>query len=725
MEQKAKPKTWPLWLPVLLGSIAAISLIFHLANPVSSPDLWWHMLHGRHILESGSLIIDHSIFTWTPAASYFPYTGWLGQIFLYLTYEFAGSTGLLALRYAIFFLIIILAWRYAISRGISTNPITWAIVAIAMALTWQAPLIKTELFTVGFFATTTWLYYHMRYKGDQAWRLPYLIPLILVIWVNTHGAFVVASLFFITTIIGEIFNIKFSPNQAMAPKLRKHYFYALGLCFPALFITPFGYDLPQLIISEILSQKGFHSRITGYVPTYLFNVPPYYLLDYLIMAMILFVLLIWQKLKQKQIDWVIILTFVGYSVIFTQLARVTFFLSPVFLFACLDMLASKEGSWFWPSTKLAKTVIAIISMSVVTLIGGRTVNDAYCKLFGDENGIKKAFNISASFPVEETEFIKRFLPGTKIGNMYRDGGYLEYHLWPDKKALIDTRYFPFRSWILDYFDFVDGIDIDKFVDNHPADFWLVNYKFANPFKWFKESDKWSLAFLGASGAIFIPTSDAPEKPIIASDIKDKITLENYAIVFRAAISLNDLTFARQIHRAAASIQDTSCLEHKKLTREMKETIVGYQAFNDGNYLDAAQILEKRYHYLFTQEKAADAMMKLAAQAWEKGDILSARNWYLNIFSMLKKVTFADIYNFTLIDWHYRFYNKDGFVKPTDNFHWQKFVVFMLTQEEIKLPSSHFITKTANAMKEGEYRGDAKLIPRNSITRSNIETKIKK
>ncbi len=711
-QKKVEARLWPLWVPILLGMIAVTSLFIQLSNPIISADLWWHMLHGRQILESGSLVADHSIFTWTPAISYFPYTSWLGQIILYLIYEFTGSTGLMALRYGVFFLIFMLGWRYALTRGITNNPITWTVIFIGIALTWQAPLIKTELFTTCLFTTVIWLYFHMRYRGDQAWWMTYLLPFILLIWVNTHGAFIMAALFFTAAIVGEILNSKFSPNQAMSPRQKRHFFIALALCLPVLFISPYGYDLPYSIIKEVvLTDTGFHSRVSSYIPTYLFNVAPYYLLDYFVVAIFTFIFLLWQKLKNKQTDWVVILAFLGYSAIFPKLARVTFFLGPVFIFICLDMLAEKKESWAWSSSKATKTVLAILCLSLSTLMGWRTFDNNICRLSSYQDGIKQSFGVSASFPITETEYIKKNLHGKKIGNMYRDGGYLEYHLWPEKQAMIDTRYFPFRSWINDYFDFVDGKDIDEFVKDHPADFWLVNYKFANPVSWFIRSSDWKPAFLGPTGAVFVPSAAASEKPQIASNLRSRLEINDYVHSFRASIALKDLTFAKRIYEAATSTHGTACSGHVFLTHEMRDSIAGIEAYNAGKYQEAYRILKKNTVFIQTQGKAADALMNLAQRSLDQGDIRAARDWYLKIFKMLPKVGYQDIFNLALLDRKYRFSNIKGLQMPTDDLHWQRLVTLILMERD-KIPQAlSIIVKTAEAMKDGSYDGTVKLLPR--------------
>ncbi len=704
-------QTWPRWIATILAIIVFISLIVQLAHPVGAADLWWHMALGRHILESGSLIIDHSIFTWTPATSYHVYNSWLADIILYLTYDLTGPGGLIIIRYSIFFLLFLLGWRYAATRGISANPITWLIIIIALALTRPSLLIKPELFTIGFMIVTVWLFFHMRASGDRARHLPYLFPLMLVVWINMHGAFFISSIFFAAAGIGEILNSRFCPSQAMPPRLKKHFFIALALCLPAILVSPFGYELPLTIIREVLTANGTGKHILAYRPTYMFNGPPFYMLDYMIAAMLLFVFLIWQKLKARQTDWVVILIFLGYSALFTQLVRVTYFLGPVFLFVCLDLLAKKSDSWAWPSSKSLRVLIIILCVSLTSLIGWRTVSSNSCSIADAGYDLKRIFGINSMHQITEAEYIKKNLSGTKIGNVYRDGGYLLYQLWPEKQVMVDPRYFPFKDWIEDYFAFAEGKNIEQFTKNHRPDYWLINYNFTHLFSWFNHSHDWKIAFLGPRGAIFIPSDHSDEKPIISPDIATMTGFGDIVSAFIVAIQLDDLTFAKRLLETARNNLGNSCYDKTALIREMGDTITGVQAYTKENYEETVRLLGKKTKYIAVQSKAADALMKLAEQSWMRGDILSARNWYLKVFDILPRITMADIYNFALLDWSYRHSDTQALPKPKDDLNWKKFATYILMQKEKILPEHRFIMEKAKAMLEERYDGTARLIRR--------------
>ncbi len=704
-----KWQPWPSWVSVILGLVTLAILIVQISQPISANDLWWHMALGRHILESGSLIIDHAIFTWTPASSYHVYNSWLADILLYLTYDYTGTFGLIALRFGIYFLLFYLAWRYALTRGIAGNPITWVVVLVALALIWPAFLIKPELFTVGFFTLVVWLYFHMRYRGDHAWKLPYLFPLILIIWINVHGAFFVSSLFFAAAGIGEIMNGQFSPSQAMPSRLRKHFFIALFLCIPAIMASPFGYELPLSIISDVLTSEGMNKYIVSYKPTFEFNGAPLYMLDYMLLAMLLFVLLLWQKLKNRKTDWVVILTFLGYCAIFTQVARLAFFLGPVFMFTSLDLLAEKKNSWVWSPSKTIKTIVIALCITITAIVGWRTANDNSCKLFGSEDSIKRLFGVSSVFPIAETEYIKNNLAGRKVGNMYRDGGYLLYHLWPGKQVMIDPRYFPFKGWINSYIDFTQGKDIEKFINHNHADFWLINYHDPSLFHWFYRSKDWKLDLLGATGAIFTPEDGLDTEPKVSPAIATIMGFGDLPTAFIAAIQMNDLKFAKLLFAVAKTKQGIFCNKNIVITREMGDAIAGLQAYNNGNYAEAARILGKETKYIKTQNKAARGLMLLAEQYWNRGDISSARDMYLKAFKINSLKTITDLYNFTLIDWLYRHSDAGKSREINGDLHWQKLANFILAQEDKIQQSQRYIVATARAMKDGRYDGTAKFV----------------
>lgn len=702
---------------ILLAAITILTLIIQLSVPIASTDIWWHMALGKHILNSGSLIVDHSLFTWTPALSYLVYNSWLSEIILYLIDEYWGTGGLIALRYFVFLGILALGWHFSIKRSIAANPLAWLIIILSFTLMWGVNLIKPELFSLGFMSVVVWLYYTMRYAGDRGWYLPYLYPVIFALWVNIHGAFFLSSLFMAAIVVGEFLNAKFSPTQAMPGKLRIHFVISIGLCIPAIMLNPFGYELPlEIVRTALFGSLVAQDHIIAYRPTFFLNFPPLFLLDYLIASMLIFVFLIWQKLKLRKTDWVAILSYLAYCALFVQMGRVTYFLGPVFLFTALDLLAHKQRSWAWPSSKWAKYLLIVVSITCVVFVSARFIYQVRCDLANPTARIERMFNPTINTIAESANYIEKRLSGTRIGNIYEDGGYLMYRFWPQKKVMIDPRALPFPDWIDSYFEFTEGKNIQKFVRNYDADFWLINYAFPEVSKWFLASKDWSLAFIGPNGSVFVPATISTEEPEVSNKIDTLDNLPAISKMLSFAFILEDQSLIQGIYDAASSNLCKKCGNSKVYLEELDNTITGMDYYRKGDYREAANRWSKPSNFIFSQGKAADSLMKLAESDWENGDIVSARNAYLEIIILFPQVATWDAYNFAVLDWHYRHSGHENLPEPYDELHWESILSTLLDNKENLLPEEQaFIAETAQKMKAGTFARSVRLIPRDSGT----------
>jgi len=697
---------------ILFGVIIFIVLTIQLSAPISSTDLWWHIALGRYILESKSLIIDHSVFTWAPARAYSTYNSWISDITLYLTDQYLGTTGLISLRFMVFIGIVALFWQFSIKRGITRHPLAWVILFISLTFTWGANLIKPELFSVGLMAIVVWLYYSMRRAGAHAWYIAYLFPIIFMFWVNIHGAFFLSSLFFASAVLGELLNTKLSPGQAMSAKLRKHFFAGLALCVPAILLNPYGYELPLSIINMVLSGSVVgQQNIRAYQPTFLLNAPPLYLLDYLIASMVLFVFLIWQKLKSREIDWVVIFAYIIYCFLFIQMARLTYFLGPVFLFTGLELLAYRSRSWAWPTNKWVKGLIVVISIAIVSTIAGRVLYLQQCALQRPLYRIEKLLDPSINTIAEAATYAEQNLSGKKIGNLYEAGGYLMYRFWPGKKTLIDPRAFPFTTWIQSYFDFYNGNNIEEFLSTHSADFWLIDYKNPALIGWFSTSIDWSLAFVGPNASVFVPATAARIVPEISNKIDKLDNLPAITRILSLAFQINNPQLARRVYRAAVqNLCKTSSTE--LYNEELGYTVSALEYYALGDYRKAADLWKIPGKYIASKGKAADALMKLAEMEQSNGNPLKARMAYLEIVQLSPEVTMVDAYNFALLDWAYRQTNNQTVPGLNDAMHWEPITETILENQHKLQPSQNTIIDTLKQMQAGSYRGPISLLPRN-------------
>ncbi len=169
------------WLTVLL--------IFIMAARISiDSDTWWHLRAGAWIVEHRQLPISDP-FSFTRQNIEWRYPGWLVEVPMYWIYSRFGPGGLnlwTALLIAITF-----GFVYQTADG---KPLLRAFViilaAIASAVYWSArPHLVTLLFTS---ITIFILEHENRHPNKQTLRWVAIgLPLIMLIWVNCHGGFLI------------------------------------------------------------------------------------------------------------------------------------------------------------------------------------------------------------------------------------------------------------------------------------------------------------------------------------------------------------------------------------------------------------------------------------------------------------------------------------------------------------------------------------------------------
>ena len=424
-----KQPTWAHWLAWLLAINGVVILGIKYSVPISDYDLWWHMAIGRHILDTGQLVVNHAIFTWTLTTAYFTYNTWIADCLLYLIYYHTGSIGIFTLKCFAYIGFFALAVYFALRGEHRLNPLIWVIISLGMVLAFVAQIAPLELFSFVFMYITVFVYFFIRAIGAKAWAICYLFPIIAILWVNSHGAFILSAAFFLSISCGEILNIWFGSPKALPAPLRIHFFIALALCLPALLLNPYGYELPLNIISgkfySTSELETFAHAIGGWEPTSAHNVPPYYAIDYLLAAMAIYVILIWQPLQYKHVDWVAMLAFLAYSFLYVKFTRATYFLAPVFVFISLDLLTYQENRWIWPQALIPKLMIAVLCVLSVGIIDWRGVDAARCA-----DKLWTGSMATSMLPVEEAEYIRQVPKLKKLGNTYNESGYFLYQLWP-------------------------------------------------------------------------------------------------------------------------------------------------------------------------------------------------------------------------------------------------------------------------------------------------------
>ncbi len=676
--------------------IVLITLAFRYALPVRDGDLWWHMLYGRYFLEHKTLIADHTIFSWTPATNDTIYCTWLPDIFLYLLHKSAGLPGLFAFRYFCMQVPVLACFLFARRHNVATHPLTWLLCLLAVIMSYTAAFEKPEILSYVFMTLLAWNWWHIRATGENAWRNCYLFPLIMLVWVNSHGGFVFGTAFLVLIALGELLNTWLSPNNVLSQRLRKHLLLALLLTACTILLTPYGHRYPLQLFFDLLpteANTNYNKKILAYVSP--FDAPDsFFLVISADIALILLLSLLLGNLKKA--EWSSLTTNLFFAFLFTLFFRTTFYWVPIFLFSSVSLLSSPPFILrHCHKNKLYKHMTALFITIVAVTISTMSL---YRSFFFPGLYLWMGFGISDFNPVAEAEYIATYFPKTRLGNTYDQGGYLLWKLWPGNTVFFDPRHFPYRSWSDHFFDFTKGNDVEAMLQEHPCDLWCIGLAHRNLLQRLLQSQDWQLAYYGKNAAILLRRGiPLPEtSPRVSPDI---ITQKNHFTALNTlafACDILDLNTAQAI--LASMKREFTFPPHAATLRLAAHMFDGTRAYAAENY---AQAVEQ-----FTAMKSVpdsvrfmlgSSYYQLCAAAWrQRQDTLALRH-ALKAWELEHESPHA-LFNLGAILWYY---DKFANTAPDSQHNWRTMLQAFLKNTATQ-PGFDMFRSMAQSMLAGRY-----------------------
>jgi len=182
----------------LLLAVLFVAIFTMAVRLPTDTDTWWHLRSGEYILRTRS-IPRHDVFSYTMAGKPWIDHGWLAQIALYLLYAAFGYAGLGLALAAVVTLAFVFVFLQS-EESLYLRAFITVLAAITSAVVWIArPQILSFLLTAAF----SYILYLYKRRGRN---YLFLLPLLMVLWVNTHGAFITGFILLGCHVIGEILN---------------------------------------------------------------------------------------------------------------------------------------------------------------------------------------------------------------------------------------------------------------------------------------------------------------------------------------------------------------------------------------------------------------------------------------------------------------------------------------------------------------------------------------
>ncbi len=456
-------------------------------------DTGYHIRTGEYIIQNWT-IPTHDLFSYlTPPPAWTAHE-WLSEIIMAVIYRASGLSGIV-----IFFSLFLAATHVLLYRSLKaiSNEIALVIgvTAIAVATSSTHWLARPHLFSLAL--TLVWYQVLDDYQFSRQNKLIYL-PLLMLLWVNLHGGFVIGLLLLVIYACGNLLrSLAASPSLAeQSVDKAKQFALSAVLCTAVTLINPRGYEI-LLFPFKVTSDRVLMDAVAEFLsPNFHRALPFKYMLLLLIAS------LAWSRARLHPIE-------VGLIVFFTYMALYS--VRYVSLFAIivsrpllrtlesassrmpprfmqlymrrsqnLSTLEASMSHYLWPAIALSITVV-LAHLGLLHFEFSKT-----------------------HFPVAAVEFLKReAIPGN-IFNLDEFGDYMIFAAWPEYKVFIDGRSDMYGSTrVNDYRKIADGQpEWQKTIDKYNIS-WVFFAPRSPISAILKSQPNWSLIYTDEVASIFV------------------------------------------------------------------------------------------------------------------------------------------------------------------------------------------------------------------------------
>lgn len=607
------------------GAILTVVWLLAFMKPVMDTDLWWQMAYARQMLENHTLIPDHTAFSWSPTDGGMIYCAWLMELLLYGLYLLGGLPLLFALLYLIFGVFLLLLLQGAHRHGVLGHPLTWFIAVLALLMSSSGAIVKPNIASLFFMYLTVWTWLRIKRDDESAWRWAYLLPVLMLLWVNSHGGFVIGLGFMGIMVVGELLNLRFSPDLGLPKRTRQHVVFALCLTGLAVLINPYGWNLPLQLLTALFTggtRNAAFSAVREYDSIFAVNQAGKPHVVYWSLGIAVLVLLLVPSILRRRIDWALVVLNLVFAALFALYVRLMIFWVPILAFSVARLLGERPG-WLFPRRVGVARAAGVAILLSGSVLGGQMI---WQNLTRPDMGNWLGFGNSYWNPEEEVAYIGEHFRDARIGNDYTTGSYLLWKLGPRTKVFMDARAFPYFSWFPEYQRLESTVGIADLLKKYPADVWLIQHTFSRTIAWFIASPDWVPAFYGASAAVFVRKGT----PLPGGMLQSGKEIGNIRNLYQA---IHVLTFALEKHdiagaeRVVAGIRERFGISgsERMLVAHSDAVLAGVKAYWRRDYASALTNLSQSVGTFsgIYQVMLVESALQLMARAWHGNDFQRA------------------------------------------------------------------------------------------------------
>jgi hypothetical protein len=446
-----------------------------LLTPISQNDFWWHMATGRAIVMQGSIPTTDS-FSFTRAGEPFFNQSWLSQLLLYGLHE-AGGLPLIVVVQAI---VIVLAYGLLLRLCIlRTERLRLSVVLLLLATmpvsftNWE---VRAQSYVFPIFAA--FLTILTEYRLGRANRL-WILPLLMILWVNMHGSFVLGLAMIAIVFAGEVFGLFrrwFRVGRSVkhdqpavagdepqsAPRLRPIILWGALTGF-AVLINPRGFDVLGYV-RNLLSSNQVTRLVTEWAPPTIRETGE---LIFFVFVAICFLAIAYSQRKPDVTDLLLFFAFLWLALgAVRNIVWFGFVATPLLACMSANLLPAPQRPRSTGTTSLNAILIGLLGLLLVA--GLPWFKPA---LFPPQYGAI----VHHETPVAAVQFLQS--QPDRPTHLFHAMEFGSYLIWaaPEQKVFIDPRIelYPFEQW-RDYINLNNANNIADLMGRYQIDGALLN-----------------------------------------------------------------------------------------------------------------------------------------------------------------------------------------------------------------------------------------------------------
>lgn len=240
------------------------------ASGIADPDFYWHLTYGQW-MATNFAIPDKDFFSWSFTGQPYQLTQWLGEAVMGFAYNFGGLSGTKFVSVLLTAITIGFSWLAA--RRFVHNSVAFGLAVMCNLVQVVIPM-RPQLFSFALLSVAAYLI--VSYIATRRIRYLLAYPVLMALWVNLHGGFIVGLIFIGLMATGLTAEAYLANRRLVISKEDIAAWGVVGISTLATLLNPYGIDaiLTVLMIGGLKSS----SVIFEWMPVNITTVPGWFYL---------------------------------------------------------------------------------------------------------------------------------------------------------------------------------------------------------------------------------------------------------------------------------------------------------------------------------------------------------------------------------------------------------------------------------------------------------------